>query len=238
MPCRPRLGARLSPAASAARSCDGKLKAGDVHESTTSSRSTSTSASSPRTSSILRRARTAARLLPGHLENVSVLDPTCGSGAFLFAALNILEPLYEACLDRMQAFVEDLEAFGRQASPEEVRGLPPVLEEVDAAPEPPLLHPQVDHRQQPLRRGHHGGGGRNLQAPAVPEARRPGRERQIRSSRCRTSTSTSAPATRWSASPPLDDVKSAWKATSGFDKKRLTASSKKRKSSIALPDIP
>jgi hypothetical protein len=36
---------------------------------------------------------------------MSVLDPTCGSGAFLFAALNVLEPLYEACLDRMEAFV-------------------------------------------------------------------------------------------------------------------------------------
>ena len=33
---------------------------------------------------------------------VTVLDPTCGSGAFLFAALNILEPLYEICLTRMQ----------------------------------------------------------------------------------------------------------------------------------------
>ena len=33
-----------------------------------------------------------------------MLDPTCGSGAFLFAALNILEPLYETCIDRMQAF--------------------------------------------------------------------------------------------------------------------------------------
>jgi hypothetical protein len=43
------------------------------------------------------------------LERVSVLDPTCGSGAFLFAALNLLEPLYEACLDRMQGFLEDAE---------------------------------------------------------------------------------------------------------------------------------
>ena len=33
---------------------------------------------------------------------VTILDPTCGSGAFLFAALNILEPLYEICLTRMQ----------------------------------------------------------------------------------------------------------------------------------------
>jgi hypothetical protein len=40
------------------------------------------------------------------LTKMTVLDPTCGSGAFLFAALNVLEPLYEACLDRMQAFVE------------------------------------------------------------------------------------------------------------------------------------
>ena len=43
------------------------------------------------------------------IEKVTVLDPTCGSGAFLFAALNILEPLYEACLDRMQVFVDELE---------------------------------------------------------------------------------------------------------------------------------
>lgn len=41
------------------------------------------------------------------LTAISVLDPTCGSGAFLFAALNILEALYEACLDRMQAFLDE-----------------------------------------------------------------------------------------------------------------------------------
>ncbi|MEI6808097.1 MAG: DNA methyltransferase [bacterium] len=39
------------------------------------------------------------------IEGITVLDPTCGSGAFLFAALNVLEPLYEACLDRMKAFM-------------------------------------------------------------------------------------------------------------------------------------
>ena len=46
--------------------------------------------------------------LVGHfykaVREVTVLDPTCGSGAFLFAALNILEPLYEICLDRMEEF--------------------------------------------------------------------------------------------------------------------------------------
>jgi hypothetical protein len=36
---------------------------------------------------------------------ISILDPTCGSGAFLFAAMNILEPLYEACLQRMDDFL-------------------------------------------------------------------------------------------------------------------------------------
>ena len=30
----------------------------------------------------------------------------CGSGAFLFAAMNILEPLYEVCIERMQEFNE------------------------------------------------------------------------------------------------------------------------------------
>jgi hypothetical protein len=38
------------------------------------------------------------------LISITILDPTCGSGAFLFAALNILEPLYEVCLQRMEDF--------------------------------------------------------------------------------------------------------------------------------------
>ena len=40
------------------------------------------------------------------LQKVTILDPTCGSGAFLFAALNILEPLYETCIARMQDWAE------------------------------------------------------------------------------------------------------------------------------------
>jgi hypothetical protein len=43
------------------------------------------------------------------IEKVTVLDPACGSGAFLFAALNILQPLYNACLERMEAFLDDLD---------------------------------------------------------------------------------------------------------------------------------
>ena len=41
------------------------------------------------------------------LKNITILDPTCGSGAFLFAAMNILEPLYEICIARMQDFQAD-----------------------------------------------------------------------------------------------------------------------------------
>ncbi|GAC1357372.1 MAG: hypothetical protein NVS2B12_05550 [Ktedonobacteraceae bacterium] len=40
------------------------------------------------------------------LKGMTILDPTCGSGAFLFAALYVLSSLYEACLaaiDRMSA---------------------------------------------------------------------------------------------------------------------------------------
>jgi hypothetical protein len=36
------------------------------------------------------------------LLKVTVLDPTVGSGAFLFAAMNILQPLYEICLAKMR----------------------------------------------------------------------------------------------------------------------------------------
>jgi len=38
---------------------------------------------------------------------ITILDPTCGSGAFLFAALRILETLYSDCLERMERFLED-----------------------------------------------------------------------------------------------------------------------------------
>ena len=49
---------------------------------------------------------------------ITILDPTCGSGAFLFAALNVLEPLYEACLDRMESFVEDAGKLGKPVDKE------------------------------------------------------------------------------------------------------------------------
>ncbi len=65
---------------------------------------------------------------------MSVLDPACGSGAFLFAALNILEPLYEACLDRMEAFLEDLERSGTPHHPAKFSDFRKIRDEVAQHP--------------------------------------------------------------------------------------------------------
>ena len=62
------------------------------------------------------------------IRNVSVLDPTCGSGAFLFAALNILEPLYTACLEGMRGFLDD---FERERQPEVLKDFKDVLTQME-----------------------------------------------------------------------------------------------------------
>lgn len=41
------------------------------------------------------------------IEHITILDPTCGTGAFLLAALCVLEPLYEVCLARMQTILTE-----------------------------------------------------------------------------------------------------------------------------------
>ena len=54
-------------------------------------------------------------LFYAELLKVTILDPTCGSGAFLFAALNLLEPLYEVCISRMEDFnKQDSSCFKEQ----------------------------------------------------------------------------------------------------------------------------
>ena len=68
------------------------------------------------------------------IEKITILDPTCGSGAFLFAALNILEPLYEACLDRIKAFVAELDRSGEKHRPEKFSDFRQILDRV-------ALHP-------------------------------------------------------------------------------------------------
>ncbi|HTI15630.1 MAG TPA: DNA methyltransferase [Dictyobacter sp.] len=49
------------------------------------------------------------------LLNLSVLDPTCGSGAFLLAALHVLYPLYQLCLKQMK--IQHLTRYARNPSP-------------------------------------------------------------------------------------------------------------------------
>ncbi len=68
------------------------------------------------------------------IEKVTVLDPTCGSGAFLFAALNILEPLYDACLDRMQIFLDDLARSDHKHHPKTFGDFRQILEAIDHHP--------------------------------------------------------------------------------------------------------
>jgi hypothetical protein len=68
----------------------------------------------------------------GTIQRVTVLDPTCGSGAFLFAALRVLETLYSDCLECMERFVE-----GHAASthhPEQFADFRRVLAELDKHP--------------------------------------------------------------------------------------------------------
>ena len=78
------------------------------------------------------------------LNGVSVLDPTCGSGAFLFAALNILDPLYTACLEIMRGFLDDLKRSQRQHHPEKMRDFRMVLEQVTAhASESYFIHKSI-----------------------------------------------------------------------------------------------
>ena len=68
------------------------------------------------------------------ITEVTILDPTCGSGAFLFAALNILEPLYEACLDRMQVFLDEVDMVSKARSSRRYNDFREVLERVDEHP--------------------------------------------------------------------------------------------------------
>ena len=155
-----------------------------------------------------------------------VLDPTCGSGAFLFAALNILKPLYEACLERMQGFVERRPAALRATA---------ALRTEEASP--------TSARCWTRRRASTPTGdyfilksiiinnlyGVDIMEEAVEICKLrlflklvgPGRARRGASSRCPTSTSTSAPATRSVGFTHHDAVREAIKATATGQQKIL-----------------
>ena len=68
------------------------------------------------------------------ISGVSILDPTCGSGAFLFSALNILEPIYTACLEAMRGLLDDLQRSQRKHRPEKMSDFRKILKQVDSHP--------------------------------------------------------------------------------------------------------
>ncbi|MYB95562.1 SAM-dependent methyltransferase [Candidatus Poribacteria bacterium] len=68
------------------------------------------------------------------ITEVTILDPTCGSGAFLFAALNILEPLYEACLDRMQIFLDEVDRIFESRPTRRYSDFRELLDRIDEHP--------------------------------------------------------------------------------------------------------
>lgn len=60
------------------------------------------------------------------IPSMSILDPTCGSGAFLFAGLNILEPLYDACIEKMYDF--------KHEKPDLYKEFDSILEDIEKHP--------------------------------------------------------------------------------------------------------
>ena len=68
------------------------------------------------------------------ITEITILDPTCGSGAFLFAALNVLDSLYEACLDRMQSFVDEHSYSLQDDMPDQISNFRVLLEGIDEHP--------------------------------------------------------------------------------------------------------
>ena len=64
------------------------------------------------------------------LNKLTILDPTCGSGAFLFTALNILEPVYTTCLESMRGFLDDLKRRKYEQGPERMNDFSRILAQV------------------------------------------------------------------------------------------------------------
>ncbi len=63
------------------------------------------------------------------LRSLTILDPTCGGGAFLFAALPVLERLYQCCLDRLR-----LLSGQQKLIPSEKKKVMTLLQEVEEEP--------------------------------------------------------------------------------------------------------
>jgi hypothetical protein len=68
------------------------------------------------------------------ITKITILDPTGGSGAFIFAALNLLELLYEDCLDRMEGFLAEWSEDGKKLHPQHHKKFTEVLNRVEEHP--------------------------------------------------------------------------------------------------------
>ncbi len=68
------------------------------------------------------------------ISSITILDPTGGSGAFIFAALNILEVLYEGCLERMELFLSEWGDSGKKLHPNYFKKFHEVLTNVSSHP--------------------------------------------------------------------------------------------------------
>lgn len=69
------------------------------------------------------------------LKHTRILDPTCGSGAFLYAATHTLEPLYVGCFERMEALVHKKSTHkNRDADEEYLERCSDILKKVQEYP--------------------------------------------------------------------------------------------------------
>lgn len=62
------------------------------------------------------------------LGDIAVLDPACGAGGWLLAAMETLEPVYAACLERMASWVEEVDDPVRPGRGGRLAGFRAVLE--------------------------------------------------------------------------------------------------------------
>ena len=72
------------------------------------------------------------------LKNMLILDPTCGTGAFLFSALTTLTLLYRACIERMHEIVARQRRATRKRPSSSMHDIKTTLAEIE-------LHPNPEH---------------------------------------------------------------------------------------------
>ncbi|GLV56405.1 hypothetical protein KDH_32460 [Dictyobacter sp. S3.2.2.5] len=62
------------------------------------------------------------------LQQLTVLDPTCGSGAFLLAASRLLYPLYTCCLEQIDLLTSTSQAICGDDTSQQLTGIPSAME--------------------------------------------------------------------------------------------------------------